>query len=51
MIDQHGWTSKQWDELTTEQKAIQIASLQYWSEKRTEASQKASGNNSGKQVI
>lgn len=41
MIDQHGWTSKQWDELTLEQKAIQIASLRYWSEKRQEEHERA----------
>lgn len=37
MIDRYGWSSKQWDELNMEQKAIQIASLDYWNEKRREA--------------
>lgn len=48
MIDQHGWSSKDWDELTLEQKAMQIASLQYWSEKRKEENQKAVNQGRGK---
>lgn len=34
MIEKHGWTVKQWDEQSPEEKAMVYASLEYWNEQR-----------------
>ena len=34
MIEKHGWTVAQWDSQALEEKAMVMASLEYWAEQR-----------------
>lgn len=41
MIDRHGWSPRDWDEQSREEKAITIASLEYHNEQRQRQAKKA----------
>ena len=47
MIEKHGWTVAQWDSQEPEEKAMVMASLEYWAEQR-EKEQKELAKNAKK---